>query len=80
MAKTYGGCLSLDAHGSIGKCMTFQKRPRGSAVMKPPKSGSTKLNNPTASQQVIRNYVDEAVAAWHALTLAQRQLWNDFVD
>ena len=79
MAKTFGALLSIDAKGSIGKSITYQKRPRGNAILKPPKTGQTKLKNPTASQQVIRGYVDEAVAAWQALTLAQRQLWNDYV-
>jgi len=81
MPKVTGPAISLDAKGRFGKKLIFQKRPSGSVIYPFSKPGSRVKKNkePSASQQIIRGYVKEAVAKWHQLTTAERKQWNDWV-
>ena len=64
MAKLFGPALSVDAKKTLGKAMTFQGRPSGPAVMKPPIPSLKSRKNPTASQQTQRNKIKSYVAGW----------------
>lgn len=81
MPKVVGPALSLDAKGKLGKPLTFQKRPSGSAVYPSSRPGARVKKNkePSASQKTIRDYYKEAVEHWHMLTPAEKKQWNDFV-
>ena len=81
MPKTTGPLISLDARGKFGKKLTFQERPSGSVVYPFSKPGFRVKKNKeaSASQQIIRGYVKEAVEKWHQLTAAERKQWNDWV-
>ena len=81
MPKVTGPLISLDAKGDVGKKLTFQKRPSGSAVYPFSKPGARVKKNkePSASQITIRDYVKEAVEHWHMLTADEKKQWNDFV-
>ena len=77
MAKVFGPCLSMSAKGSVKKVITFQKRPGGFAVIKPPVPPRAKTLNPTAAQAASRTVFKNLVSAWQALTAEQKAVWND---
>jgi len=81
MPKVMGPVLSLDAQGSLGKKVTFQRRPSGSVIYPFAKPGSRVKKGalPSTAQKVIRDYYKEAVAKWKQLTPAQKKMWDDWV-
>jgi len=76
MVKLTGPALSLDASKSLGKLMTFQKRPSGHAVYFKSRPGDISPLFPTAPQVVQRALIAEAVAAWKALSAAEKASWE----
>jgi len=76
MPTVTGPCFSLEAKGSIGKAITFQKKGKGQAAMKRP----VPTGGPSAAQSEIRGWMADAVAAWKALTPAEREDWEDYVS
>ena len=80
MAKVFGPCLSIGASGSIKKTVTFQKRPGGVAVIKPPVPPRAKTTNPTAAQAAHRTVISNLVSAWQAFTAVQKDEWQDEAD
>lgn len=76
MVKLTGPALSLGASKSFGKLMTFQKRPSGHAVYFKRKPGDLSPLFPTAPQFTQRAGIAEAVAAWQALTAAEKASWE----
>ena len=81
MPKVEAPLFSIDAHGDLGKLLNFHRRPGGHAVAKHHQPGSVVKSHaePSASQEIIRGYVAEAVSRWHDLTPAQQAQWNAFV-
>lgn len=72
MAKTLGPLLSQDAHGTLGKLLTFSSRRSGSQVRK--------VNQPTglpsARQFEHRQLVRMIIAQWQNMTAGQRATWR----
>lgn len=77
MAKVFAPGLSLDAHGSVGKSITFQKRPKGNAIMKPPRPPRSALDNPSAAQQKQRNLIGSIIKLWQESPQSSKDWWND---
>jgi len=77
MAKVFGPCMSISAAGSIKKTITFQKRPSGISVIKPPVPSRAKTLNPTAAQAAHRTVISNLVSAWQALNDNQRGYWDN---
>lgn len=75
MARTKGPLFSLKASKSIGKVITYQGRPTGTAVYKKP----TPTDPKTASQLLMRQYMGEARTAWKELSQTDQDAWNNFV-
>jgi len=61
--------------------LTFQNRPGGATVYPYSKPGSRVKSHaiPTAEQELIRGYYQEAVIAWQALDAEQKIEWDLFV-
>lgn len=78
MAKTFGPLLSIDAKGTIAKGLTFQNRPKGSAVMVRPVPSRKSLDEPSPAKQVQRALVRSWVVAWQTLNAGQKAYW-DFI-
>ena len=76
MAKVFGPALSVDAKGTIAKGITFQGRPKGSAVIQRPVASRTSLDNPTASQQAQRTIIGNLVATWQGMDSNDHALWD----
>jgi len=72
MGKTKKPLLSLDAHGTLGDIITYQKRGRGSIVRKKPIPADPK----SLAQLSWRHMYQKAVALWHALSGAEKQEWE----
>ena len=79
MVKVTGPAMSLDAQKTIGNTLTYQRRPSGHAVYFKNNPGHRTPTVPSASQLAQRAYVAEAIAAWNALTPAEKQEWNDYI-
>lgn len=76
MVKVNGPCFSLEASGSLGKAITFQKGLKSRMVRKCPKPKYTR----TPDQILVRNMFALAIIYWHDLTPSQVALWNAFTD
>ena len=76
MAKVSGPCMSTEAHGTIGNCLTFQQRGRGFAAIRPPVPRKSKTSNPTAGQTTQRLKIKALVESWQAFTDEQKAAWN----
>ncbi|MBA7588187.1 hypothetical protein ES708_30238 [subsurface metagenome] len=72
MAKPKSPLLSLGARGSIGDTLTFQKRGRLTIARQKPIPTDPQTDLQLAQRQVYR----EAVAAWNALTIAEKQAYR----
>ncbi len=77
MPKVVGPGFSLDATKSIGKKLTFQKRPSGPSVYFYKKPGSRAPFVPTASQVSQRIKVGGLVATWQAFSASVKAQWDD---
>jgi len=75
MPKVIGPLFSLGARKTIGRTLTFQRRPSGHAVFI-----RTTPYDPKATDQLShRAIIAEAVTKWQSLTDEQKQQWKDFV-
>jgi hypothetical protein len=74
MAKLVGPLLSVSAHGSIAKRITYSKRASCNQVrfQKANKDANTSL------QQTQRDFFLEALDSWKSLTNDEKAEWNDF--
>ena len=72
MAKTTGPLLSLDAHGSLSKLLTYSNKRTGQQVRKYNKP----LAIPSALQRAQRRLTEFLVAHWQNMTTAQRATWE----
>jgi len=72
MSKTEGPLLSIEAHGTIGSILTYQ---RGHAGPQAHKRNIPK-NTDSAGQQTARNNFALAVATWKELTPAEKAVYN----
>ena len=74
MAKLIGPLFSENAHGSIGKRLTYSKRKSGNQA----RFQRANHDANTSSQQTQRTLFLTALAAWNGLSNSQKQLWNDY--
>ena len=72
MAKTKGPLLSLDAHGSLSKLLTYSNRHSGQQVRKYNKP----LAIPSAKQRGQRRLTEFLVAQWQNMTPAEKATWE----
>ena len=79
MPVVFGPALSIDAHGTLGRSITFQKRPSGASVIMVPRPSKKILDNPTALQQATRDYMKEAVEKWQLLSEAEKEQWRQYL-
>jgi len=77
MVKIIGPGLSLSAKGSIGKTLTFQKRPSGHAIYPYSKPGSREPFESSPKQKDQRGIIGLITARWQCMTPAQKQVWED---
>jgi len=75
MPKVIGPLFSLGARKTIGRTLTFQRRPSGHAVF----IRTTPYDPKSTSQLSHREIVSDAVYHWRQLTDEQKQQWEDFV-
>jgi len=74
MAKLKGPLLSINAHGSIGKRLTYSQRSSGNQV----RFQRANKDANSASQQTERALFLEALGKWNSLTNSEKQQWNEF--
>lgn len=74
MAKLTGPLLSLDAHGSVGRALTFSSRRSGSQVRFQKKQPDVI----TTARTTQRGFFEDGYAAWNTLNAAEQQQWDDF--
>ncbi len=72
MAKPDKPLLSLGARGTIADSLTFQKRGRATIAREKPIPENPRSEAQLAQRQI---YTD-AIAAWHALTPAEKEAWR----
>ncbi|GAI80476.1 unnamed protein product, partial [marine sediment metagenome] len=72
MAKPKSPLLSLGARGSIGDTLTFQRRGRLTIARQKPIPTDPQTDLQLAQRQVYR----EAVAAWNALTIEEKEAYR----
>jgi len=75
MAKLQGPLFSLTAKGTLGKTITYQGRPSGTAAF----LRTIPYDQKTVTQRNIREYVSRGVFYWQNLGLPYQTLWNKFV-
>jgi len=76
MPKVKGPLFSLEAHGTLAGCLTYQDINAKPVV----KSCRFKTPNRTEQQAAIRDTFSWAVSVWHALHQTTKQLWYDYKD
>jgi len=76
MSKVFGPLFGVDAKGTFAKALTFQGRPNGTAVIKPPRASKKSLENPSLAQSVQRATIARLIAQWQAMTVAEKEIWN----
>ncbi len=74
MAKLEGPLLSINAHGSIAKRITFSQRSTGNQV----RFQRANKDANSAFQQTQRALFLEALSYWNSLTDEQQGLWNEY--
>jgi len=74
MAKLKGPLLSINAHGSIGKRITYSQRASGNQV----RFQRANHDRKSASQLSERTLFLEALGKWDDLTNSQKEQWNEF--
>jgi hypothetical protein len=75
MGKVQGPLFSLQATGTIGKTLTFQKRAGTTAVFTPVSPYDPK----SISQLKIRSYLTLGVSYWRSMLNTYKTAWNTFV-
>jgi len=73
MVKLKGPIMSLEAHGSIGKILTFSERGSGSQTRKYTKP----IKAPSAKQRAQRRLTEFLVAQWQNMTENQKDVYED---
>ena len=76
MAKTFGPLFSVDAKGTFAKSATFQNRPKGTAIIKPPRASVKSLQEPSLSKCNQRSIMAILVAHWQTMPQSERDTWN----
>lgn len=76
MVKVTGPCLSLEATGSVGKAITFQKGIKSRVVRKCPVKKYTR----SALQDTVRDVLAKTIQAWQELITSQINLWKAYTD
>jgi len=74
MAKLEGPLLSVNAHGSIGKRLTYSRRSTGNQA----RFQRANHDANSASQQSQRALFLVALGKWNSLTDEQQELWNEY--
>ena len=74
MAKLNGPLLSVNAHGSIAKRITYSKRYTGNQV----RFQRANKDANTSSQQTQRALFLEALEKWNSLTPSEKEQWNEY--
>lgn len=72
MPKVTGPLLSLSASGSVGKVLTFRATAHGFIVQRTPQN----IVSHTTWQQIERQTMRDAAAAWAALDANDKTIWN----
>lgn len=72
MAKTSGPLFSEDAHGTVGKVLTYSKRKTVKQVRYQRKQEDVE----SAAQLVQRQKYKDGIAAWKALSEAEKAIYN----
>jgi len=80
MVKVVGPALSLGAHGTLGKALTFQKRLKGNTVYLKSHPGRISSFNLSYNQYQNKVYVSEGVRYWHLLSGSEQGDWDEFVE
>lgn len=76
MVKLTGPCFSLEASGTLGDQITYQKSLKSrTARIKPIPTYSR-----TAGQDAVRDAVKFGVAQWHELLANQQGLWGYYIN
>lgn len=76
MAKTKGPLFSLEAHGTIGKEITFSQRKSGSQVRYQKKQKDYE----SADRQTQRNAYRYGIELWNSLTPTEKAYWNEIAS
>lgn len=74
MAKLNGPLLSYDAHGSVGRALTFSSRRSGPQVRFQKKQADVITTDRTTE----RNYFIEAYEHWNTLNANEQAQWDTF--
>ncbi len=77
MPKVTAPLFSLEAHKTLGKTLTFQKRAAGNVVYLASKPGAISPFTPSTSQNNQRQAIKNLVSSWQALPEMYKSLWND---
>ncbi len=75
MSKVQGPLMSLRGTGTLGRTLTYQGRPSGTAVF----LSKTPYDPKTISQLNIRAYVALGVTYWQTMGAPYHALWRAFV-
>jgi len=76
MAKVGAPLMSLSASRTLGKTLTFQKRPSGHAVYMYSKPGDKTNFTPSYKQRNQRGILGLLTIQWQCMTAAQKAVWN----
>jgi len=76
MPSVIGPLFSLEAKGTIGKCITFQGKKAGFRAGLIP----THSDSQSALQLSQRAYFSQAVAYWRSMDTAERNVWNSWIE
>jgi hypothetical protein len=76
MVKTTGPMFSVEASGSLGKAITFQKVGR----VKTAKQYKVPIDRKTTAQITVRQWVTRTVQRWHDLIDSQQSLWDQYTN
>jgi hypothetical protein len=80
MPRVQGPCLSLAAHGQLGKGLIFQKTVSGFKAYKYNEPGSVKKYIPSDPQIMRRELYREVIGKWRDLNNGQRGEYNVIAD
>lgn len=73
MAKTKGPLLSIEAHGSIGRELTFSTRRSGPQV----RFQRKQKDYENAARETARNAYRYGIELWNYLPASEKALWTE---
>ena len=76
MVKVTAPCLSLEASGSLGKAITYQKGLKSRTVRKCPHKKYTR----TTAQALVRDVIKKTIWVYKQLIISQKSLWSAYTD